>query len=94
MAMEFDKRLMLRVILLILNALAYLYNASAPAPTIAEEYATDEDADRAQRLLNEAHAYETLYARKRADENIKAARYTFSLILRQAGKTLDQLEKD
>lgn len=89
MAMEYDRRLLLRVILLIINALGYCINATKPAPILA-----DDMPDVMRQHLAASYANEIAFARQRAEDNIALARVTFARICAQAGKTLAQLEKD
>jgi len=89
MAMEYDRRLMLRVILLIINAVSYTLAATKRAPVL-----TDDMPDTMRQALIDIHAQEVDFMRQRAEDNIGAARVTFARILNQAGKTLAQLEKD
>lgn len=88
MAIEYDKRLLLRFLLLLLDAVSHLYIGSRPLLPPPED-ALIEDRIAFEQSLKEVYA-----ARHKAGNSLSAACVTFSLILRQAEKTIDQLAKD
>ena len=80
--MGFDKRLLLRLVMLLIRAMRYHMLATIPAPI----YGNDQD-----RL---EHFVETSKDRKLATEALDAATRTLDLICRQVPYTPDQLAKD
>lgn len=84
-----DKRLLLRIIYLALQAIAYNISASQPTPPNHDDL-NNASYDMMRRLVEENRAID----REKANECIDAAKHTFSLLARQAGYTLDKLERD